>query len=150
MSWFRRPERGLIYKIDSIEEDQTMAQSVQLFHIRLEPAPGPHEPLGDAAYDFVAPLDTRGMIDADAWRRDRALCFVHRIISRDTVQHGLLVHRPGGPHGATWIFDYEPGQGEEETGFRFEAHAFTVGAYVSVRDADDQIRTFRVASVTPA
>ncbi|MDB5545084.1 MAG: hypothetical protein JWO64_2233 [Hyphomicrobiales bacterium] len=127
-----------------------MAQSVQLFHIRLEPAPGPHEPGANAAYDFVAPLDTRGMIDVDAWRRDRALCFVHRIESSDNVQHGLLVHRPGGPNGATWRFDYELGEGDEETGFRFEAHAFTVGAYVSVRDADDQIRTYRVASVTPA
>jgi hypothetical protein len=132
------------------KRDHTMAQSVQLFHIRLEPAPGPHEPVAAAAYDFVAPLDTRGMIDADAWRRERALCFVHRIEPGDGVQHGLLVHRPGGPNGATWTFDYEPGQGDEETGFRFEAHSFTVGGYVSVRDADDQIRTYRVASVTPA
>jgi hypothetical protein len=123
-----------------------MVQSVQLFHVRLEPAPGSHEPAAAAAYDFVAPLDTKVMIDPGAWRRERARCFVHRV-AREAVQPGLLLHRPG-PNGATWIFDYE--ENGVEIAFGFEAHGFTVGAYVSLHHADGQVATFRVASVTPA
>lgn len=127
-----------------------MAQGAQLSHIRLEPAPGPHEPLDAAAYGFIAPLDAQGRIDLDAWKEERVLCFVHRTEDGVTTRHGMLVHRPGGPNGATWVFDYEPGSGDEESGYRFETHAFTPGAYVSIRDADGRARTYRVASVKPA
>jgi hypothetical protein len=127
-----------------------MTTTSHLSHIGLEPAPGPHETPADAVYGFVAPLDSNGMIDQEAWKQDRARCFVHRIEQGGSVRHGLLVHRPGGASGATWAFDYEPGTGEEETGYRFEAHAFTPGAYVTVRDADEQCRTYRVSFVKPA
>ena len=127
-----------------------MAQGTKLFHIRLEPAPGPREPASDVAYGMVAPLDHKSMIDLDAWKRDRALCFVHRIEGGEKTRNGLLVHRPGGSNGATWVFDYELGSGDEEAGFRFEAHAFTPGAYVSVRDADGESHTYRISSVKPA
>lgn len=127
-----------------------MAQSAQLTRIRLEGAPGPHEPAPDAVYEFVAPLDSRGQIDVEAWKKERALCFVHRLEHDGAVRHGLLVHRPGGTNGATWAFDYELGEGEEETGFRFEAHVFTQGGYVSLRDADGDLRTYRIASLKPA
>ena len=126
-----------------------MTQRAQLSHIRLEAAPGPHEPAGGPSYDFVAPLDPQGKIDVEAWKHDRALCFVHRLEEGDR-RRGLLVHRPGGPAGATWAFDYEPGVGDEETGFRFEAHVFAPGGYASLRDADGVLRTYRVASVKPA
>jgi hypothetical protein len=127
-----------------------MAQAAQLSHIRLESAPGPHEHASGIAYGIVAPLDSKGMIDVDAWKRERLLCFVHRIEGGESVRTGLLVHRPGGANGATWAFDYEAGVGEEETGFRFDAHAFSPGAYVSVRDADGATHTYRVAAVKPA
>ncbi|MDB5642313.1 MAG: hypothetical protein JWN07_1630 [Hyphomicrobiales bacterium] len=126
-----------------------MTHRAKLSRIHLEVAPGPHEAATGPAYDFVAPLDEAGKIDADAWKSDRALCFVHRTEDGD-VRHGLLVHRSGGATGATWTFDYEPGNGDEETGFRFEAHVFTPGAYASVLDADGSARTYRVASVKPA
>jgi hypothetical protein len=127
-----------------------MGSTSQLSHIGLEPAPGPHETPAEAVYGFVAPLDSKGMIDLEAWKHDRARYFVHRIEQGGAVRHGLLVHRPGGPSGATWMFDYELGAGDEETGYRFETHAFTPGAYVTVRDADEQSRTYRVAFVKPA
>src|SRR5438067_435851 len=116
--------------------DDPMAQRARLYHITLEPAPGPHERAAGASYGFVAPLDDSGHIDLETWRQERALCFVHRIEDGDAVRRGLLAHLPGGSHGATWAFDYEPGLGDEETGFRFDAHAFTPGAYATVRDAD--------------
>jgi len=126
-----------------------MSDRAQLSQIRLVGTPGPQEPQVGPDYDFVAPLDAQGQIDADAWKDARALCFVHRREGGQT-RHGLLVHRPGGAAGATWAFDYDPGRGDEETGYRFEAHAFTPGAYASVRDAGGELRTYRVASVKPA
>jgi hypothetical protein len=126
-----------------------MRQRAQLFHILLAVAPGPHDPKAGPDYDFVAPLDPEGKIDVSTWKVARALCFVQR---RDggTTRHGLLVHRPGGVTGATWAFDYEPGSGDEETGYRFETHAFAPGAFVSVHDIYGQMRTYRVISVKPA
>jgi hypothetical protein len=63
---------------------------------------------------------------------------------------GLLVHRAGGRGGSTWAFEWEsPGAaaGDEEEAFRFGDHAFRVGEYVSVREADGDLVTFRVVSV---
>ena len=127
-----------------------MSQRASLSQISLEPAPGPHEKPSAASYVFVAPLGEGGLIDPEAWRRDRGLCFVHRFEGGVIMRRGLLAHRPGGPKGATWVFDYEQGAGEEDAGFRFEAHAFTPGAYVTVRDADGQAHTYRVSGVKPA
>ena len=123
---------------------------VHLSKISLESVPAPKEAVIDAHYDFFAPLDAQSYIDLSAWKHARALCFVHRKDKEGTVQHGLLMHRPGGTGGSTWVFDYELGQGDEESGFRFESHAFVVGAYVAIRDADGQSHTYRVAEVKPA
>ncbi len=123
---------------------------IHLSKISLEPAPGPKEPTPDAAYDFVAPLNARGQIDLECWKQQRALCFVHRKDKSGALQHGLLVHRAGGTGGGTWVFDYEPGQGDEEAGFRFETHSFVAGSYASIRDSDGQTHTFKVTSVKAA
>ena len=123
---------------------------VHLSKIGLESAPAPKEAATKAHYEFVAPLDAQGHIDLNAWKSARALCFVHRKDADGAVQHGLLVHRPGGTGGSTWMFDYELGQGDEESGFRFESHAFVVGAFVAIRDADGHSQTYRVAQVKPA
>ena len=123
---------------------------IHLSKISLESAPAPKETPTDSQYDFFAPLDAQGHIDSVAWKLSRALCFVHRKEKDGTVQHGLLVHRPGGAGGSTWVFDYEPGQGDEESGFHFESHAFVAGAYVAIRDVDGQSHTYRVAQVKPA
>jgi hypothetical protein len=118
-------------------------KTAHLRHVRLEAAPGPKETSGAEAYDFVAPLDEQGFIDVEAWKEERALCFVHRIEDGD-VMRGHLVHLPGGAGGATWAFVYDPASGDEETGFRFDAHAFAPGAYVSV--ATRMARRIHIAS----
>ena len=135
--------------------DQTTqkASAHRLSRIRLELARSKDRVEGSQGegYEFVAPLDPTGHISVDGWKHDRALCFVHRFEGGVTVQRGLLMHRPGGPGGATWAFDYEGDVGiDEEAGYRFGAHAFAVGEYVSVRDADGELRTYRVAQVRPA
>jgi hypothetical protein len=62
---------------------------------------------------------------------------------------GLIVHRAGGLSGSTWAFEWNTGtrDKEEEEGFRFGDHAFRVGEYVSVREEDGELLTFRVVSV---
>lgn len=102
-------------------------------------------------YTFVAPLDAQAKIDLETWKAERGRCFVHRIRDGMVDERGLLVHRPGGRGGATWAFDYEEGSAdEEEEGYRFGDHAFTPGEYVSIRDEDGELLTYRVTAVTPA
>ena len=44
----------------------------------------------------------------------------------------------------------DAGADEEEEGYRFGAHSFTPGEYVSIRDDEGELRTFKVIAVTPA
>jgi len=127
-------------------------QAYHMRKIRLERACAKGHPQGEAGegYDLVAPLDDSGHISLEGWRSQRALCFVHRLEGGDIVERGVLAHRAGGPGGASWIFDYDPrSSGEEEVGYHFEAHAFVVGEYVSIRDGDGDVLTYRVTSVKP-
>ncbi len=124
--------------------------TIHLSKICLEPAPAAKEAAVPVTYDFTAPLDADGQIDLPSWKEKRALCFVHRREKEGLLQHGLLVHRPGGAGGSTWVFDYEAGQGDEESGFRFEAHRFFAGAYVAIRDVEGETHTYKVTNVTPA
>ena len=100
-------------------------------------------------YDFVAPLTPQGRIDLEAWKAHRGECFVHRFWGGEPAERGLLVHRAGGPGGSTWVFELGAGSklDEEETGFRFGDHVFREGEYVSVREEDGDLVTFRVVSV---
>jgi hypothetical protein len=100
-------------------------------------------------YDFVAPLTEGGHIDLEAWKAHRGECFAHRFWAGEPTMQGLLVHRAGGFGGSTWAFEWKsPAAGdEEEEGFRFADHAFKVGEYVSVREPDGDLLTFRVVSV---
>ena len=126
---------------------------VRLRKIRLELArsKGHAEGSPGDGYEFVAPLDADNHIDVEAWKRERGLCFVHRIEKGVVTERGLLVHRAGGAGGATWAFEYEPGgPADEDAGYRFAAHAFAAGEYVSVRDEDGDLHTYRVASIKPA
>ncbi|MGE3643167.1 MAG: hypothetical protein AB7F96_04865 [Beijerinckiaceae bacterium] len=130
----------------------TEQTTARMHVIRLELARSKEHPQGSAGegYEFHAPLDETLHIDAESWKKERARCFVHKIEGGRTVERGLLVHKPGGAGGATWSFDYDyQDEGDEEAGYRFGAHAFTVGEYVSVRDEDGEMHTYRVAGVRP-
>jgi hypothetical protein len=100
-------------------------------------------------YDFIAPLTGDGHIDLEAWREHRGECFAHRFWGGEPSMRGLLVHRAGGLGGSTWAFEWKAGSKDEqeEEGFRFGDHAFRVGEYVSVREEEGQLLTFRVVSV---
>src|SRR5271166_785710 len=99
-------------------------------------------------YDFIAPLTEDGHIDLEAWKAHRGECFAHRFWAGESAMQGLLVHRAGGRGGSTWAFEWSSRDfEEEEQGYRFGDHAFKVGEYVSVREGDGHMLTFRVASV---
>ena len=120
--------------------------------IRLELARSKEFPDGSATrgYEFVAPLDAAGHIDPMLWQKYREHCRVFRCWD-DKHEAGHLLHRPGGAEHARWIFDYDGGtEADDESGYRFGAHHFRQGEYVSVRDENDEMHTFRVTSVSSA
>lgn len=124
----------------------------RMHKIRLELARSKNEPQGSPGdgYEFHAPLDDSFHIDLEAWKNNRALCFVHRLENFQTVERGILKHQAGGIGGATWAFDYDyEAQGDEEPGYRFGLHAFVPGEYVSIRDQEGALQTYKVAAVTP-
>jgi hypothetical protein len=118
--------------------------------VRIELARNADFPEGSAlhGYEFVAPLDAKGKIDAKAWRLHRSLCRVTRFWDGEPDETGHLVRKPGG----SWAFHYDihGDPGDDESGYRFGDHVFAPGEYVSVREQDDELRTFRVVSVKPA
>jgi hypothetical protein len=121
--------------------------------IRLNLARSKEFPQGSAkhGYEFVAPLDGKGHIDVELWRKDRAHCRVRRFWEGEDDEVGFVVHKPGGPEHGRWIFDYNPRRADDdESGYRFGAHVFRTGEYVSIRGEDGEMHTYQVASVEPA
>lgn len=95
-------------------------------------------------YEFVAPLDEDGHIDAIVWKKRRSECRVHRFWQGETDEYGHLIHRPGG----SWAFTYDiDGEDDDEAGYRFGLHAFKPGEYVSIKDEDGDLFTFQVVTV---
>ncbi|MCB4767450.1 hypothetical protein LGR54_02430 [Ancylobacter sp. Lp-2] len=126
------------------------ADAATLKRIRLHLARSKEFPEGSAryGYEFVAPLDETGHIDLAAWRLVRQECTVRRFWGNERPEEGRLIHRAGGANGATWVFDYDQGAAEDdEAGYRFGDHAFAPGEYVSLRDEDGEMHTFKVVSV---
>ena len=120
-----------------------------LKRIRLNVARSKEFPQGSArhGYEFLAPLDANGHIDVEAWRAQRNLCQVLRFWDGKEDQVGTLVHKPGGAEHARWVFDYDRNTtDDDETGYRFGAHRFAPGEYVTIND-HEQAHTFRVMSV---
>nr|WP_155197531.1 hypothetical protein [Roseibium hamelinense] len=103
-------------------------------------------PNGSAShgYEFTAPLDDTGHIDAAVWKKERDHCRVRRFWGDEEEEIGHLVHRPGG----SWAFRYDiEGDDDDEAGYRFGIHAFNPGEYVSIKDEDGDLYTFQVVTV---
>jgi len=137
-------------------EEPRGAAMTQLPHtfkrIRMNLARSKAFPLGSArhGYEFVAPLRPDGHIDAELWHKHRDRCRVRRFWGEDE-EIGRLVHKPGGKEHARWVFDYDQtAETDDEAGYRFGAHAFEPGEYVSIRDEDGELHTFQVVTVEAA
>ena len=109
-------------------------------------------PNGSAAhgYEMVAPIDGSGHLDAREWAKAKEACTIRRFWADEEIDLGHLVHR-GGPKGGSWAFTYDiAGDEDDEAGFRFGAHSFNMGDYVSIRDEDGVMHTFTVSLIEPA
>ncbi len=120
-----------------------------LSKIRIELARGHAFPEGSArhGYEFVAPLDKAGHIDAKAWHEQRSACRVRRFWDDEPDEIGHLVRKPGG----SWAFHYDihGDINDDESGYRFGDHALVAGEYISIREHDEDMNTFRIISVIP-
>lgn len=128
----------------------TMALPHSLKRVRLHLARSKEFPAGSSrhGYEFVAPIDASGHIDAALWRKHRDHCRVRRFWNDEPEQIGRLLHKPGGSEHARWVFDYDESRADDdEAGYRFGAHAFVPGEYVSISESDGEVHTFRVVSV---
>ncbi|MHA1158210.1 MAG: hypothetical protein ACTSP2_05635 [Alphaproteobacteria bacterium] len=95
-------------------------------------------------YRFTAPLDAGGHLHAQGWRQNREQCRVVRSWGSEEEDVGHLMHRPGG----SWGFHYDiDGDEGDEAGYRLGNHRFVPGEYVSIRDEDEELHTFRVVTV---
>lgn len=116
-----------------------------LKRIRLELARDHDFPDGsrERGYDLIAPIDDDDHLIAEEWRKEREKCRVRRFWA-GAEERGHLVHKRGG----TWAFDYDPkAEEDDEPGFRFDQHRFAPGWYVSLKEHDGVMRTFRIVSV---
>ena len=118
-----------------------------LKRVRLELARDAEHPTGSRlhGYDFIAPIDEAGHIIVDDWKKVRERCRVKRFADGEPDEVGHIVRKPGG----SWAFHYDiHGHNEtDESGYRFAQHAFRPGEYVSIKEHDGVLRTFKVMSV---
>ena len=116
-----------------------------LRRIRLELARTKEYPEGNprCGYEFAAPLDAGGHIDAEAWKSVKEACSVRRFWQGADDERGVLLHLPGG----RWVFSYAPGEDDDEPIFKFDRHVFRQGEYVSITEHDGVTRPFRVVAV---
>lgn len=118
-----------------------------LRRVRLELARDHEFPDGSSerGYDFIAPLDDNGHLVASAWKALRERCRARRFWPGEREEVGHLVHKPGG----AWAFHYDihGDPAHDETGFHLDTHVFKPGEYVSVKEQDGVMRTFRVVTV---
>jgi len=124
-----------------------MMGNLGLKKIRLNLARTKEHPNGSSqhGYEFTAPLDDTGHIDATAWKKVREHCRVRRFWGGEEEDIGHLVHKPGG----SWAFRYDiEGDEDDEAGYKFGEHPFRPGEYVSIRDEDGDLYTFQVVTVT--
>ena len=116
--------------------------------IRMELARDRDFPQGSRhhGYVLIVPLDNMDRIDAVEWKGNREKCRVTRFWGTDEHEVGHLVRKPGG----AWAFHYDihGNEDDDETGYRFGDERFRPGEYVSIREQDGEMRTFRVITAT--
>ena len=115
--------------------------------VRLELAREPDHPAGSPlhGYELVAPLDADGLLDLEEWRQTKAKCKVRRFWPEEDDRLGTLTH-----NGSHWRFHYgATPEDDDEDIFKLGNHKLLVGEYVSVREEDDELHTFRVVKSDP-
>jgi hypothetical protein len=120
---------------------------MKLSRVRLELARSKEHPDGDPhfGYEFVAPLDAQGHLDAKSWHEVKGACMVRHFAPSTDDETGHLVHR-----GQGWIFDYDnKDTDDDEPVFKLDKHMIKQGEYLSITEHDGITRTFKIATVRP-
>ena len=118
-----------------------------LMNIRLELGRDRDFPEGDPrhGYEFVAPLNRHGHLDAAAWAQEKQKCTVRSFRPGQPERKGLLRHV-----GSGWRFDYQPKrQEDDELFFKLDRHVVATGFYVTITEDDGVQRPFKIVAVTP-
>lgn len=117
-----------------------------LIHLRLELARSEHHPEGDSTigYELVAPLTADGHLDAAGWSKNQEACRVRHFAGAH-MERGRLVHDQNG-----WHFDYRKGEEDDQAVFRLDRHTLNVGDYISVREHNGRLMTYKVVSAEAA
>jgi hypothetical protein len=70
---------------------------------------------------------------------------VRRFNGQEPDEVGHVVRKRGG----SWAFHYDihGDPTHDDTGFRLNSHRFVPGEYVSIKEPDGQLKTYRVLSV---
>ncbi len=119
-----------------------------LYHVRLELAREKDHPTGSErhGYEFTAPLDELGHLDAARWRQARRQCLMRRFWVGEDDRQGELIHTKGG----RWAFSYDPSTDtDDEAIFRLDRHTIRAGEYLSITEPEGEQHTFRVVRVAP-
>jgi len=97
-------------------------------------------------YEFIAPLDRHGHLDAADWRAAKERCVVRSFRPGEELRTGKLRHV-----GQGWRFDYIPNsQDDDEPLFKLDRHVIAPGLYLTVKEEDGEQRPFKIVSVQPA
>lgn len=118
-----------------------------LMNIRLELGRTTQFPDGDPAhgYEFIAPLDRHGHLDAEEWDLHKMQCAVRRFRPGQTDRRGMLRHV-----GRGWRFDYLPQDTRDDEPFlKLDRHVIAPGLYVTVTEEDGAQRPFKIVTVKP-
>jgi hypothetical protein len=112
-------------------------------HVRLELARCHEFPEGSAdhGYDMSLPLTPEGRLDRETWLEHRENVGFRRFWGGED-ERGQLRHARRG-----WTLAFAPGNDDDEVIFKGDEHRFAKGEYVSIKERDGVIRTFRVVTV---
>jgi hypothetical protein len=117
-----------------------------LTKVRLEIARCPEFPEGSAKHGYLLtlPLDESGALETGHGQHVASRCHFERFWNGEQLEVGHI-ERHG--HGWTLAFDgVEDDAAAREPIFKAEGHRFLPGDYLSIKERDGQLRTFRVAA----
>jgi hypothetical protein len=118
-----------------------------LMTIRLELGRTSSTPKGDPqhGYEFIAPINREGHLDATEWAAKKERCGVRSFRPGHAERKGMLRHV-----GRGWRFDYLPGRtDDDEPFFKLDRHLIAPGLYLTITEDDGVERPFKIVTVKP-
>ena len=89
-----------------------------------------------------SPTDQRKRLEIQSRPLPRA-----PVLSGEAHEAGHFIRKPRG--SCVFHYDMHGNPNDDKSGYRFGSHRFVPGEYVSIKEHDDVLRTFRVMMVQP-